>query len=287
MRVKDKIPVYLCLVFMVMCTASFRWPAENGRITSTFGESRGNHFHDGVDIISPDRKVYPVSDGKLLYFWDRSVFPLDDYPGLGNYRILAHDNGMVSLYAHLEDAVPRQKRYKISDTLGLMGNTGRSYGKHLHFTLIEIKNGRSFNPMKVLPKVADTSPPVINGMYIRIDDRYYFINEGSNIRLTKHYPLLLDIHDSFTGSEKCGVYTLDVSLNEQKVHSVTFNAIENSKNGLTISGNIFHSLFDEKGYYKIQKVSYIDGVNTVMVSARDFSGNTSTKKYSFNVKVEF
>ena len=283
----EKLSIYACLVFLVIFTASFRWPADTVTVTSTFGESRGNHFHDGIDVISSDRKIYPVSDGELVYFWDKSVFPLDDYPGLGNYRILSHNDKLYALYAHLDDAVPKHERYSSDDLLGMMANTGRSYGKHLHFTLIERKTGRSVNPLKVLPEVEDNKPPQVNGMYIRIDDHYYSIREGSNIRLTKNYPLLVDIHDSFRGSEKCGVYSLEVSMNGKKVHSVTFEAIGNSKNGLTISGNIFHSLFDEKGYYKIQKVSYIDGVNTVMVSARDFSGNTSTKKYSFNVKVEF
>src|SRR6056297_80123 len=283
---KDKISLYICIVFLVLFSASFRWPAENITITSTFGESRGNHFHDGMDVISSDRKIYPVADGELFFFWDRSVFPLNDYPGLGNYRIVRHNDTLYSLYAHLEDDVPKKYTYSSEDLLGMMANTGRSYGRHLHFTLIERKTGKSVNPMKVLPGVDDIKPPVINGLFIRIDDHYYSIREGSNIRLTRHYPLLIDIFDSIKGSEKCGVYSLDVSVNDKKVYSVTFDAIGNSKNGLTISGNIFHSLFDEKGYYKIPKVSYRDGVNTVTVSARDFSGHTSTKKYSFNVKLE-
>ena len=69
--------LYSCIILLTLFNTSFRWPVENGRITSTFGESRWDHFHDGVDMTSIDNKIYPSADGKLIFLWDKSIFPIE------------------------------------------------------------------------------------------------------------------------------------------------------------------------------------------------------------------
>ena len=49
---------YLLLIVMAMSFVSFRWPVNNGTITSTFCESRWDHFHDGIDMTSIEDKIY-------------------------------------------------------------------------------------------------------------------------------------------------------------------------------------------------------------------------------------
>ena len=84
-----------CSSSCAMSFVSFRWPVNNGTVTSTFCESRWDHFHDGMDMTSIDGKVYPVESGTLLFYWDKTLFPLDNYPGGGNYKILEHRNGRL------------------------------------------------------------------------------------------------------------------------------------------------------------------------------------------------
>ena len=46
--------VVLCrisIIALAFALAAFRWPLNDGKITSTFGESRGDHLHDGTDMI--------------------------------------------------------------------------------------------------------------------------------------------------------------------------------------------------------------------------------------------
>ncbi len=276
----------VCIFVLTLMTTSFRWPVDNGRITSTFGESRWDHFHDGVDMIAPDNKIYPVASGRLIFSWDRSIFPLDNYPGGGNYKIIEHTNGVYSLYLHLADGISLHQRYREDDLLGMIGNTGHSFGKHLHFSLLKIAKGISLNPFIFLPQFRDEKEPQICSMYIRIDDRYFLINENSNIRLTQHYPLLIDISDSIEGKESLGIYKLNVLVNGKKTLDVDFSQIGFSKNGLTIWDKTFHDLFDEKGYYKVKNINYSNGINQVRILVSDYAGNSSTKEISFNVKLE-
>ncbi len=275
-----------CLLLLLSFNLSFRWPVENGKITSVFGESRGDHFHDGMDVISPDNKIYPTEEGDLVYMWNRALFPLDNYAGGGNYKILKHKNDMYSLYLHLEDSPNMKEVYTVNDVLGTAGNTGRSYGRHLHFSMVDMKKSRSENPLQFAAFTGDATAPKIGDALVRIGDSYTIIKDAVNIRLTKHYPLLIDVTDSMGGREKLGIYRLCVNFNSAKVLEINFSGIDSSKNGLTICAKPFQDLYDEKGYYKVVDISYVEGVNTLQVIASDFQGNQATKEISFNVKLD-
>jgi len=52
----------------------------------------------------------------------------------GHVVVVRHHNGLETLYAHLSKRqVEPGQLIEAGDTLGLGGNTGRSYGSHLHF----------------------------------------------------------------------------------------------------------------------------------------------------------
>ncbi|MBQ6634448.1 MAG: M23 family metallopeptidase, partial [Ruminococcus sp.] len=65
--------------------------------------------------------------------------------GYGNFIIVDHGNGFVTLYGHLSEVdCTIGDRVKAGDVIGKMGSTGFSTGDHLHF---EIRyNGYVMNP---------------------------------------------------------------------------------------------------------------------------------------------
>lgn len=275
-----------CILTLALLGASFRWPVDQGKITSVFGEARADHFHDGVDMVCADLKVYPIAEGELAYLWDKALFPLDHYSGGGNYRVLRHEDGRYSLYLHLEDSGSYKDAYGERDVVGIIGNTGRSYGRHLHFTVMDPVSRSSVDPMSFMPGFEDTAPPRIAEVYLRLPEKYHVLGNNSNIRLTRHHPLLVSISDSMGGRESVGVHYLAVELNGKKVLEINFSEINFSKNGLTISGKKFQDLFDEKGYYRVGDPVYAQGSNTVKIVARDFRGNEAVKDITFNAKLE-
>lgn len=104
----------------------FHMPVE-GRVTSHFGWRRGrNHNGTDIDLVTGDT-VRAAWGGKIRYAkYNKS--------GFGNLVIIRHHNGLETFYAHLEKhlVVPDQE-VKPGDPIGLGGNTGHSYGSHLHF----------------------------------------------------------------------------------------------------------------------------------------------------------
>jgi murein DD-endopeptidase MepM/ murein hydrolase activator NlpD len=97
-----------------------------GHVTSPFGPRKGR-MHYGVDIkLQTGDPVMSAFDGMVRISRYNSTF--------GHVVVIRHFNGLETLYAHLSKRmVEPGDLITAGDTLGLGGNTGRSYGSHLHF----------------------------------------------------------------------------------------------------------------------------------------------------------
>lgn len=278
------------VIILVLMTTSFRWPVDNGQITSTFGEYRSDHYHDGVDMVSYNKKVYPISNGELLYTWNKKLFPFDEYFGSGNYIILSHTNiaksRFYSVYYHLDDSDVIKDSYVESEPLGEFANTGRSYGAHIHFNVLNSRDMSSINSFKLLPEIEDKKSPKIGEFALYIENKHIILNNNSKIRLTRHYPMLVKIKDSIKGNERLGIYKLNIIFNNEKVLDIKFDKMLFIKNRLTFSGKTFQNLYDSKGYYKIENLQYQQGKNTWIVSTEDFAGNLTKKIFQLDINLD-
>jgi len=283
---KERVIIYISIIACAVSFLSFRWPLDNPRITSTFGESRGDHFHEGIDVISSSNKVHPISQGSLLYSWNKSLFPFDQYSGSGNYKVISHQNNLASVYLHLDDSEDLAASYNENDSIANFGNSGRSYGRHLHFGIVDLKKRFAINPYEMLPAFKDEKSPVVGPYAMRINDKIVTIRNKSKIRVTRDWPLLIKIFDQISGGERLGVFELKVSFNGEPVYDTHFERIETAKNGLTISGKNFDNLYDKDGYYKIEGIKYRSGLNTFAVTASDFSGNQTVDNFTIDITLD-
>lgn len=98
----------------------------SGHMTSPFGPRKGR-MHYGVDLkLQTGDPVMTAFDGMVRISRYNSTF--------GHVVVVRHYNGLETLYAHLSKRlVEPGDQILAGDTLGLGGNTGRSYGSHLHF----------------------------------------------------------------------------------------------------------------------------------------------------------
>ena len=123
-------------------TGKFSWPVSGAKVTSSYG-SRWGSMHSGMDMVSSNRTIKAADTGKVTFAGKRS--------GYGNLIIIDHSNGYVTYYAHLKSFdVKKGEVVEKGDAIGVMGNTGRSTGVHLHFEVHV--NGKAQNPSKYLSK---------------------------------------------------------------------------------------------------------------------------------------
>jgi len=120
-------------------------PPLMGTITSKYGRRIDpiNHkpgFHSGIDIRQKaGSKIMTTADG-IVQEQGRSA-------GNGNYVFIKHGQGFVTKYLHMQKAlVKKGQKVKRGQVIGLVGNTGRSTGAHLHYEIV-YKN-KTVNPLR-------------------------------------------------------------------------------------------------------------------------------------------
>lgn len=109
-----------------------------GRFTSPFGP-RWGRFHYGIDIANGVGTDIKAADGGVVTRAGRAG-------SYGNLIIIDHQNGTSTRYAHLSRIdVKVGQTVEQGQSIGKMGNTGRSTGPHLHF---EVRvGGKAVNPL--------------------------------------------------------------------------------------------------------------------------------------------
>ncbi|MBT7783096.1 MAG: M23 family metallopeptidase, partial [Anaerolineae bacterium] len=113
-----------------------------------------NHYLSGNDYWSGHLAIDLAADtGASIYAADSGVVTMAqggyNY-GYGNVVTIDHGNGYSTLYAHLSqiNVVPCQSVF-VGTVVGYSGNTGNSFGAHLHFEILY--GGAHINPWGVLP----------------------------------------------------------------------------------------------------------------------------------------
>ena len=105
----------------------FAMPTDSRKVTSKFGRRWGKN-HEGLDI-----KVY-VGDTIRAAFDGKVRIASYNAGGYGYYIVIRHPNGLETLYGHMSKLIADANDIvKAGQPIGLGGNTGLSFGSHLHF----------------------------------------------------------------------------------------------------------------------------------------------------------
>ena len=220
-------------------------------LSGTFGEFR-SRFHTGIDFKSrgvQGQKIFSIEDGFV------SRIEVNNY-GYGKVIYIDHPNGYTSVYAHLRNFSPELNSYIKSELyksqknsikkfpkknefiiskgslIGYSGNTGRSFGPHLHFEIRETKNQDAINPLMFNYKYIDQERPIIRGLYI--------INEENS--LVKKLPIRKKIS----------------KLNDSTYISEIIEYNGKIGLGLDIYDIQYKNLYNQNGIYKVEL--FIDSI---------------------------
>ena len=118
------------------------WPTQYNVISQEFGarpefyQKFGLPGHEGLDFKAPmGSEVYAVAAGfvKEIHL-DGNSDPV--HKAYGNQIRIQHEDGYLSIYAHLSKSLVTQgQNMQTGQLIALADNTGNSYGAHLHLTL--------------------------------------------------------------------------------------------------------------------------------------------------------
>ena len=128
---------------------SFIWPCNNKIITSTV-KQRWGRWHKGIDIGARYESVYAAASGY--------AYKLENPGGYGHYIMIVHGSGFITLYGHLDSFNISNGQYvSQGQVIATSGNSGGSFGAHLHFEIRKASSVSNFfsssflNPLDYLP----------------------------------------------------------------------------------------------------------------------------------------
>ncbi|TVR75421.1 MAG: M23 family metallopeptidase [Marinilabiliales bacterium] len=228
-------------------------------LSANFGELRTNAFHAGIDIRTggvTGRRVLAAAEGHVYRIL---VSPV----GYGRALYIEHPNGLATVYAHLDrftveiEAYIREQQYRRQsfhvdltpprgmfrfeqgELIGYSGNTGSSFGPHLHFEIREAATQMPVNPLLFDFDVKDNLPPVlytlavyplthnslVNGrnepLFIPLDGGRgrYHLPSGTSIEVYGEIGFGIEATDFLNNApNRCGVWSVELLLDNKSVY---------------------------------------------------------------------
>jgi hypothetical protein len=299
-------------------------------LSGTFAEIRSSHFHAGIDIKTMGRQGLPVkavSNGRVSRIRIATS-------GYGKAIYIDHPDFKTSVYAHLKKFSPKIEKYikaeqyekesyvvqkfprkdallvEAGEVIGYSGNTGGSFGPHLHFEIRDSKNQHPLNPLLFDFKVEDNLRPQLQRLFLYNEDRNGVVFKTKNASLERvndsvyKTPILsasdrvgvgIQMFDRQNlSSNKNGIYSMAVNVNGKPTFKYKFDEID-FNDSKYISLIIDYKNFKENRYRiqklfrpKTAKFSFMDPTldrgffnleegksYQVLIEVSDFSGNTS------------
>jgi murein DD-endopeptidase MepM/ murein hydrolase activator NlpD len=132
-------------------TDAWALPLDEVVFTSAYGLRRMDaEMHTGIDLYAEEGTPYKAVHGGVVLRGNETDVHME---GHGLAVIVQHDDGTQTLYAHSSKVlVTKDQRVEAGDVLGEVGDTGHSWGAHLH---IEIRLPGETNPTDPVPVLRD------------------------------------------------------------------------------------------------------------------------------------
>ena len=329
---RGSLGLFVCLISHVLCAQNndlqgYALPIDIPIFLSgTFGELRSTNIHAGIDIKTQGREGFPikaVSDGYV------SRIKVSTY-GYGKAIYINHLDGNTSVYAHLKkfssniEKIVRNKQYNAesfeielflnpdelavskNQIIGFSGNTGGSFGPHLHFELRETISQKPINPLLYYYNIKDSVRPEIKALFAypisenaivnasqqelqipfrKVNDSIYVAEKIEAIGKIGLGIVTYDRHDDNTYN-KNGVYGITAKLNGIQVKGLQFSKIRFS------DSEYLPTLIDYKRYsrtrQRVQKLFRSPSNELAFFNHVDdgYIEVEVQKNYAYQIKVE-
>ncbi len=265
------------------------WPVASRIVTGTFGEDRGDHYHDGIDIGGGGQEVHAVLPGELVFRYDEGADYTSLPRGVGSFVALRHEQHLRTLYAHLQAGSlgPIREHYEPADRLGIVGETGHASGPHLHFAVFDEEAGSSVNPLQFLPPIPDRQAPVVHRLFARVGERRVPLEDKAVLQAgrTEILAEAYDLREDVAFRWPLGPAAVSLSLDGVEVSRISFDSLQVQQGRSVLSGSLRPrgQVWDAAGLLVCGSVDLRQGESQLRLAVRDLAGNEAVRTVSITI----
>lgn len=283
--------IYSLLFTMVACASglvALEWPVAVVKPLSFFGQRSAGVIERGIVLYNEDT-VRAAGHGSVLITLEQNS-NMDGFPGtLGNAVILAHDDGLLTVYGNLDSADRLGDAVQI-DSASILGNNGASgWGKPktCTFQVIDQVKKTVLNPMLLLPGLKDTHGPIIKDVVVVSSNNQ--ISSLGSVKLVKQgkYRLYADVSDIVDGNNAdLSPFRISVLVNGKEYSTIPFELMKEKDGRLYISSPEYtwNALYSDPTRTFLAEIPLTRGRADISVIARDTADNE--RSVLFGVQIE-
>ena len=281
--------ISLLLLFFPLLSQEYIWPTNTGKhLSSNFGEFRTTGYHLGVDMKTKGTEghpIYAVSDGHV----SRVV---TNYSGFGKALYLTMEDGKTAVYAHLSKfsdkleerlkeeqeksqsyltnfyLTPNEFPFAQNDIIAYSGNSGFSFGPHLHFEIRDEK-GMILNPLTNGLDQPDRLAPIVEEISLAPLNKESWVNGN---QLPQNFPVFRDKKGEYHFADTINAYgKIGLAVKTYDKREGAKNKYQPHRIEVFLNGQLYHSLEFEKLNYNWQSTAnYINDYRNSRLNMGDF-----------------
>ena len=281
--------ISLLLLFFPLLSQEYIWPTNTGKhLSSNFGEFRTTGYHLGVDMKTKGTEghpIYAVSDGYV----SRVV---TNYSGFGKALYLTMEDGKTAVYAHLSKfsdkleerlkeeqeksqsyltnfyLTPNEFPFAQNDIIAYSGNSGFSFGPHLHFEIRDEK-GMILNPLTNGLDQPDRLAPIVEEISLAPLNKESWVNGN---QLPQNFPVFRDKKGEYHFADTINAYgKIGLAVKTYDKREGAKNKYQPHRIEVFLNGQLYHSLEFEKLNYNWQSTAnYINDYRNSRLNMGDF-----------------
>jgi hypothetical protein len=284
--------IKFALFFMIPAALSaLDWPSQNAVATGNFGTNNRGRPQLG-DTFSATGPVMAVGEGELIFATTESSAAVSRLPStLGAWLALDHGDGLVSIYARIEDSVidTVPKKIEQGTVIANCGSTGWSNRDGYYLSFFDRKERRWVNPSLIITAKEDTRAPSIQSVKLKNEAGALFDMAMTRVLKQGYYGIIVQSSDTRQSSMEsplapfkiiCSVNGMETGAFSTETFSARDGVLMAYRGGLTHARQIFEPYpAVEAGY-----VVFTRGQVNLSIIVQDITGNTVNAQYRLFVE---
>ena len=260
----------ILLLITPLLGQGYSWPTGTGKnLSSNFGEFRTTGYHLGIDIKTKGtggHPIYAIDDGYVFRV-------ITNYSGFGKALYYKLADGKIAVYAHLSTFSPKLEQrlkeeqeksqsyltnfypkeneffFSKDDVIAYSGNTGFSFGPHLHFELRDEK-GNILNPLTNGINQPDRLAPIVEEIGFTPLNKDSWIN-GS--QLPQNFPVFRNKKGEYLLADTVNTFgKIGLSIKTYDKREGANNKYQPHRIEVYLNNKLYHYLEFEKLNYNVQ-----------------------------------